>query len=325
MSVRQVSCDEASPLSEDHANQTAGVGTPPGGAAGLPEDADGLREETNQGYHADGQSPGGIASWGRIERLLMDRLPTRRALWVVAFLTVAAGAGGVVVQLFEIGASTPAGHGHPSTPANSVAPDVQPRYSYRRRPLVHPHAVQGLFYGPEVVIDLVDHEDRYRADIKVDRDEHSLSTPWVRAMETINHNRAGYQHIGTTASGVDVLHFYDHSTNHVVLLVTEYDYASDYGHASDEIRLRQPHSIGEPIRFKHRRRELVRFLGELHVGYKWSGDIHLVDNEEIVVNGREFRDIANHPERPTTPVVYKLPAWQPGEQLRPTKTQQARR
>ena len=192
-------------------------------------------------------------------------------------------------------------------------------YSFKKAPFVHPKIVGDLIgnladTGDQVVaINLLDSQDsnRYFGDVFVTPQTDPLvpSWPWVYTVDgepsgdeelaTLRRRLLGdslgqvwgqelyaYRYLGTTQSGLDVLHQQYSGGgsgvfNRLVFVRIEADYGVEYPLLRD---IDSQRSAVEP-EFRHR--ELIRMVGTIPLGDRWQGTIE-VAGDEVVVRGRDL-------------------------------------
>ena len=192
-------------------------------------------------------------------------------------------------------------------------------YSFKKAPFVHPKIVGDLVgsladAGDQVVaINLLDSQDsnRYFGDIFVTPQTDPLvpSWPWVYTVDgepsgdeelaTLRRRLLGdfwgqvwgqevyaYRYLGTTQSGLDVLHQQYSGGgsgvfNRLVFVRIEADYGVEYPLLSDIDSQRG--AVGPE--FRHR--ELIRMVGRIPLGDRWQGTVEVV-GDEVVVRGRDL-------------------------------------
>ena len=180
-------------------------------------------------------------------------------------------------------------------------------YSLKTAPFVHPKIVNDLIgwlsdSGDQVVaINLLNSQEsnRYFGEITVapQLEPTERSWPWVYSVDGEENpdKRLGelwgrpwyaYQYVGSTSSGLDVVHA-RHSGggsgifNSVVFTRTELDRGVDYP------LLREVEPRTAPARPEVRDRELIRFVGRIPLGDRWLGTLEIVGNE-LVARGRDL-------------------------------------
>ena len=194
-------------------------------------------------------------------------------------------------------------------------------YSFKTAPFVHPKIVGDLVgsladAGDQVVaINLLDSQDsnRYYGDVLVTPQTDPLvpSWPWVYTVEgepredeeltALRRRLLGdfwgqvrgqevyrYRYVGTTQSGLDVLHQQYSGGgsgvfNRVLFVWIEADYGVEYPLLSDIDTQRG--AVGPE--FRHR--ELIRWVGRIPLGDRWQGTIEVV-GDEVVVRGRDLNE-----------------------------------
>ena len=198
-------------------------------------------------------------------------------------------------------------NGAAQTESSERKPRLYATYSFKKAPFVHPKIINELVgnlsdLGDQVVaINLLDSQDsnRYFGETSVtpQLDPMEPSWPWVYSVdgEESAHKEPGelwgrplyaYQWLGSTQSGLDVLHVrYSGGGsgifNWVVFTRIEVDQRLDYPLA------RNVDSRMEAARPEFRVRELLRFVGRIPLGDRWLGTIE-VDGNDVVVRGRDL-------------------------------------
>ncbi len=156
-------------------------------------------------------------------------------------------------------------------------PMVEYAYSFVRAPFVHPNIIEDLSVwlsdlGDQVVaINLIDAQgsNRYYGDVSV---SHTAGEcPFVYTEE--ESQRFGYRYIGMTQSGVHVLYTSDWGggsgvSKHLMLLTLEFDYGID----------RYDWDVQTAMR-ADKKRMLIKKLGEIGLGDRWSGQLSVSGNE----------------------------------------------
>ena len=227
---------------------------------------------------------------------------------------------------------------------------VHATYSLKQAPFVHPKIVGDLIgmlsdVGDQVVaINLLDSQDsnRYFGEFFVTPQTDPLvpSWPWVSSLDrelSDNEERGdfpeqevyAYRYIGSTLSGLDVLHAkYSGGGsgvfNRLTFVRIEADYSVEYP------LLRNIDSKQDAAQPELRHRELIRIVGKIPLGDRWRGTVEVV-GDDVVVRGRDlyercglgdvstmeaaemnrFMDIdckASGPDHPPSARVYKAPA-----------------
>ena len=194
----------------------------------------------------------------------------------------------------------------PSEEDEAESPDGQrffASYSFRRPPFIHPRILEDMTgqladRGDQVVaINLLDSQNsnRYFGEVTIEGEDASYpgSSPWVYAYRVNISGPTGdlrkpfyaYQYIGTSSSGIDVLHTKfgtgGVAVRHQIVFITfrrdrgvEYDYW-----APESADQRTPNAI--------RHRELIWLVGRAGLGDRWEGSVVLVNND-VVVRGRNI-------------------------------------
>lgn len=187
------------------------------------------------------------------------------------------------------------------------APDGEARihaaYSFKQAPFVHPRIIGDLVgsladAGDQVVaVNLLDSQDsnRYFGEVLVTAQTDPLvpSWPWVytlgepyaaAAPGSLGRELYEYRYVGSTPSGLDVLH-YRYSGggsgvfNYLVFVQIEADYGVDYETVPAT-------GTGQPaVGPEFRQRELIRLVGKISLGDRWLGTVEVVGND-VVARGR---------------------------------------
>jgi hypothetical protein len=164
------------------------------------------------------------------------------------------------------------------TPSRVMAPTNDLPYSFERSPYINPKVVQDLTtslsdHGDHVVaINLLDSQksNRYHGDVKVRKIKGKQ--PFVYFQE--NGTQFGYQHVGTTTSGIHVLLTSESGdgsgTFESLLLLTIED---DKGLSIN---------LDEKSTRQDRPRLLLMKLGSTCLGDRWSGDLKVKGNELFI-------------------------------------------
>ena len=198
-------------------------------------------------------------------------------------------------------------NGVAQTDLSALEPRLYATYSFKKAPFVHPKIINELVgnlsdVGDQVVaINLLDSQEsnRYFGETSVtpQLDPMEPSWPWIYSVDgEENANKElgelwgrpwyAYQWVGSTQSGLDVLHV-RHSGggsgifNWVVFTRIEVDQGFDYPLARDA------ESRTEAAQPESRARELLRFVGRIPLGDRWLGTIE-VDRNDVVVRGRDL-------------------------------------
>ncbi len=156
-------------------------------------------------------------------------------------------------------------------------PMVEYAYSFVRAPFVHPMIIQDLSTwlsdgGDQVVaINLSDAQESNRYSGKVGVNHIAGQCPFVHTVE--ERQRFGYRYIGTTQSGVHVLYTSDWGGGsgvfrNLMLLTLEFDYGIDCCDWDVQTAIRAD-----------RKRMLIKKLGEMGLGDRWSGQLSVSGNE----------------------------------------------
>ena len=156
-------------------------------------------------------------------------------------------------------------------------PIVEYAYSFVRAPFIHPKIIQDLSTwlsdrGDQVVaINLSDSQasNRYFGDVGVNHT--AGQCPFVYTEE--KSQRFGYQYIGMIESGVHVLYTSDWGGGsgvfkQLILLTLEFDYGIDCCDWDVQTAIRAD-----------RKRLLIKKLGEIGLGDRWSGQLSASGNE----------------------------------------------
>ena len=188
-------------------------------------------------------------------------------------------------------------------------PRLYATYSFKKAPFVHPKIINDFVgyisdVGDQVIaINLLDSQDsnRYFGEILItpQRDPMEPSWPWVHSVdgEESAEKELGelwgqpwyaYQWVGSTPSGLDVLHVRNSGGgsgifNWVVFTRIEVDQGLDYPLARDV------ENRTEAARPAFRARELLRFVGRIPLGDRWLGTIE-IDGYDVVVRGRDLSE-----------------------------------
>lgn len=172
------------------------------------------------------------------------------------------------------------------TPLAKESNTDQPYY-FDKQPYIHPKIVQALATwlsdgGDQIVsINLLESQGSNRfcckSDIKV-------STPVVSFSE--DGEQFGYSYIGITESGVHLLYTYSSGGGsgvfkHIMLVTME----TDYGVEFDE-----KHSVIKATN----QRLLLKKLGEVVLGDRWSGELEIVGNDLIIGEDRGWYAGSNY-------------------------------
>lgn len=180
------------------------------------------------------------------------------------------------------------------------------RYSFNRAPFVHPRIIGDLIgwisdTGDQVVaINLLDSQEsnRYHGEIDVRRVDNEAGSPWpwVFWLDGVDNGKYGfgrtpftaYQYLGTTTSGLDVLHVKDSGGgasifHRLIFVATRDDYGVKYS-----VHNQDPNN---ELAFQPqiRTRELVWMVGRIGLGDRWDGSIDVVGND-VVVRGRTLNE-----------------------------------
>ncbi len=165
-------------------------------------------------------------------------------------------------------------NGRADTPPVRV---VEYAYSFVRAPFIHPKIIQDLSTwlsdrGDQVVaINLSDAQgsNRYFGDVAVNDVDGQCS--FVHTEE--EDQRFGYQYIGMTESGVHVLYILDWGGGsgvfkQLILLTIEFDYGIDCCDWDTQTAIQA-----------NRKRLVIKKLGEIGVGDRWSGQLSVSGDE----------------------------------------------
>ncbi len=172
-------------------------------------------------------------------------------------------------------------------------------YSFKKAPFVHPKIVGDLVGGLAdtghlvVAINLLDAQDsnRYFGDVFVTPQTDPLVPPWPAVYSVDDEPSGGnwgreryaYQFVGTTQSGLDVLHqTYSGGGsgvyNRLVFVRIEADHGVEYPLLSDSQR--------GAVWPEFRHREVIRLVGMIPLGDRWQGTVE-VAGYDVVVRGRD--------------------------------------
>ena len=224
----------------------------------------------------------------------------------------------IAVLVFLFGTDVVSRFGQPEAPSDGgsngehLEPAKRQRrfhaaYSFSKAPFVHPKIVNDLIgnlsdVGDQVVaINLLDSQDsnRYFGEVFVTPQTDPLvpSWPWVYSLdgEPTGDGELGdfwgqeyyaYRYLRSTDSGLDVLHArYSGGGSgvfdYVMFVRTEADYGVEYPLARD---IDSGKNAAEP---KIHDRELIRILGRIPLGDRWSGTVE-VAGDDVVVRGRDL-------------------------------------
>jgi uncharacterized protein len=175
------------------------------------------------------------------------------------------------------------------TALEGVAPAAQePPYSFTRPPFVSPRIVNDLTtwlsdQGQQVVaINVTGSQgsNRYSGELqtrKLERDEPYVYVRSKGPSPDAPESEFGYQHVGRTASGVDVLLTKSSGGGSGVftdLLLVKLEYDTG-GISAEETKTKPPE---QTLRF-NRRRLLIKSLGSILLGDRWSGQLKVTGND----------------------------------------------
>ena len=157
---------------------------------------------------------------------------------------------------------------------------IEYAYSFARPPFIHPKIIQDLSTwlsdrGDQVVaIDLGDSQgsNRYFGDVGVNAADGQC--PFVYTEE--GGQRFGYQYIGMTKSGVHVLYTSNRGSGsgvftQLMLLAIAFDYGIDCCDWDAQTAIRAD-----------RKRLVIKKLGEIVLGDRWSGNLSVGENELLI-------------------------------------------
>ena len=247
---------------------------------------------------SDGEARTGLVLW------------RRNAPWLVPCLI--AGLvflfGDNVTSRFGLWEVPGDGESDPSLLRASGEGRLHATYSFRQTPFVHPKIVGDLVgsvadTGDQVVaVNLLDSQNsnRYFGEVFVTPQTDPLVPTWpwvhtldgepyvdVRVASSWRRERYAYRYVGSTPSGLDVLHQQSGGGvgvfNYLVFVRIEADYAVDYARSAAGSGAQR--AVGPEFR----RRELIRFVGKISLGDRWLGTVEVVDNE-VVVRGRDLSE-----------------------------------
>ena len=232
----------------------------------------------------------------------------RNALWLVSCL--------VPLLVFLFGDNVTSRFGPSEAPGDGdkdpslLAPNGEARlhaaYSFKQAPFVHPEIVGDLVgsvadAGDQVVaVNLLDSQDsnRYFREIFVTPQTDPLvpSWPWVHTLgdepyaavapgSSRGQELFAYRYVGSTPSGLDVLHHKSFGGgsgvfNYLVFVRIEADYGVDYKTSAAS------NSGQRAVGPEFRQRELIRFVGKITLGDRWLGTVEVVGND-VVARGRD--------------------------------------
>ena len=222
----------------------------------------------------------------------------------------------LALLVFLFGTNVVSRFRQPETPSDVHGAKHQPakgeqrfhaRYSFKKAPFVHPKIVDDLIgnlsdTGDQVVaINLLDSQNsnRYFGEIFVapQTNPQVPSWPWVCSLscepnkdgelgDFWGQEFAAYRYLGSTQSGLDVLHAkYSGGGsgvfNRVVFVRTEADYGVEYPLLRD---IDSRRSAAQP---EFRNREVIRMVGKIPLGDRWRGTVEVV-GDDVVVRGRDL-------------------------------------
>ena len=151
-------------------------------------------------------------------------------------------------------------------------------YHFNKEPYINPKIIQELNTwmsdtGDQIVsINLTDSQNsnRFFADVKVDRIKDENPFVYVES----DKEKFGYQYIGKTLSGVHVVYISDWSGGSGTfksLMLINLD--EDYGFSYDE---------KSAVLKADNRRQLIKKMGSIQLGDRYSGDIKLEGNQLLI-------------------------------------------
>lgn len=186
-----------------------------------------------------------------------------------------------------------------------ATPNTDYPYSFRWVPFINPRIIQDLSCwisdkGDQVVaINLTDSQDSNRYDADTQVREIEGQNPYVFVSTTNNDETSefGYQYIGRTTSGINVLLTSDSEDGSGVfkklLLVTfEHDQGISY-------------DWDKKVTNTKKKRVLIRKAGEIFLGDRWAGELSVTGNSILVgqdtgwftVSGGAGRKWFNHDQK----------------------------
>ena len=147
--------------------------------------------------------------------------------------------------------------------------------------------------------------NRYSGEVVISVDEGPLQSPLVYTIRNelfgnrTHESRYSYQYIGSTPAGLDVIHYWSFGggtlvPHWIVFTRMEADRGVEY-----QISRRQ--DAAQP---SIRRRELIRIVGKFSLGNRWTGTIHLQDENLIVYGHHRLQRVDG---RPPETRIYRLP------------------
>ncbi len=183
-------------------------------------------------------------------------------------------------------------------------------YSFKKGPFVHPKIIGDLIgwvgdQGDQVVsINLLDSQNSNRYFGEVSRalqtDTSRVAWPWIYSAKrelTFGVSPSeywgtpfdAYRYLGSTRSGLDVLHAKRSGggagvSDHLVFVRIESDSAVDYPLLSDV----ESSHVGT-VEPEVRNRELIKLVGKILLGDRWYGTVEIVGND-VVVRGRDMAE-----------------------------------